>query len=111
MRRPALAVAFVAALGLLAAAGIGLLVNEVSGDSTGLAAQPLSASPLAPPEASEEAADRRQDRAEKARERAQERRERRAERAQEQIVEPPAPTPPAEVDDGGEGDNSGSGSS
>jgi hypothetical protein len=51
MRRPAVAISVLAVLGLVAAAGIGLLINAVSGDSIGLAAQPLSAGSLAPPEA------------------------------------------------------------
>ncbi len=51
MRRPAVAISVLAILGLVAAAGIGLLINAVSGDSIGLAAQPLSAGSLAPPEA------------------------------------------------------------
>jgi len=118
MNRPAFAIAFLGLLGLIAAAAIGLLVNEVSGDSIGLAAEPLSASSLAPPEASQEAAERRQERTEKARERARERRQRQRERQQEQAQEEPAisPTPPLD-DRGGDDDgievespNSGSGS-
>jgi hypothetical protein len=57
MRRPAVAISVLAVLGLVAAAGIGLLVNKVSGDSIGLAAQPLSAGSLAPP-AADDAKDR-----------------------------------------------------
>ena len=53
MRRPAVAICVLAVLGLVAAAGIGLLVNKVSGDSIGLAAQPLSAGSLAPPAAAD----------------------------------------------------------
>jgi membrane protein involved in colicin uptake len=109
MRRPALAIAAVAFLGLLAAAGIGLLVNEVSGDSIGLAAEPLSAAPLAPPEASQDARERRRGRAEAARERAHDRRERARERQQEIVESETPPTVPAVVDDHG-GDDSGSGS-
>src|SRR5215210_8059611 len=65
MKHPALAIGTLALLGLLAAAGIGLLVNAVSGDSIGLAAEPLSAEDLAPPEAENEGGehrDRHQDR-------------------------------------------------
>jgi hypothetical protein len=117
MNRPAFAIAFLGLLGLIAAAAIGLLVNEVSGDSIGLAAEPLSASSLAPPEASQDAARRRQERADKMRERAQERRQRQRERRQEQVPQAPATTPTAPVDDNGgddgievESPNSGSGS-
>jgi hypothetical protein len=112
MHRPAVMIATLAVLGLVAAAGIGLLVNEVSGDSIGLGAEPLSAAPLAPPEASEEAVERRRDRAEEARERVRERAERRRERLQdlrEQQVDPAVTDDDAFDDDEGE-DNSGPGS-
>lgn len=112
MHRPAVMIATLAVLGLAAAAGIGLLVNEVSGDSIGLGAEPLSAAPLAPPEASEEALERRRERAEEARERVVERAERRRERLRElreQQVEP-AVTDDDAFDDHGGDDNSGSGS-
>ena len=114
MHRPAVMIATLAVLGLVAAAGIGLLVNEVSGDSIGLGAAPLSAAPLAPPEASEEAVERRRKRAEEARERVRERAERRRERLQElreqqeQTLAPPADDD--SFDDHGGEDNSGSGS-
>ena len=112
MQRPALAIATLAVLGLVAAAGIGLLVNEVSGDSIGLAADPLSAAPLAPPEATEEAAERRRDRAEERRERIRERAERRRERLQELRDEQQTVTPPVDDDafDDDGGDSSGPGS-
>jgi hypothetical protein len=54
MRRPAVAISVLAVAGLVVAAGIGLLVNAVSGDSIGLAAQPLSAGSLAPPSANDD---------------------------------------------------------
>ena len=82
MTRFGLTVASLAVMGLLAAAGIGLLVNEVSGDSIGLAAKPLSAAPLAPPQA-EEARERRADRREERRDRREERRKRAAERSEQ----------------------------
>ncbi len=106
-------IATLAVLGLVAAAGIGLLVNEVSGDSIGLGAAPLSAAPLAPPEASEEAVERRRERAEEARERVRERAERRRERLQElreQQEQTLAPPDDDSFDDHGGEDNSGSGS-
>jgi len=115
MHRPGFAIATLAVLGLLAAAGIGLLVNEVSGDSIGLAAEPLSATPLAPPEASEDAAERRRERAEELRERireqAEEVRKRLREEAREQEEQPVAPTDDDAFDDHGGDDSSGSGSS
>jgi len=114
MQRPALAIATLAVLGLVAAAGIGLLVNEVSGDSIGLAADPLSAAPLAPPEASEDAVERRRERAEEQRERIRERAERRRERLQElREQQEQTVTPPVDddaFDDHGGDDNSGPGS-
>jgi hypothetical protein len=113
MRRPAILIATLAVLGLVAAAGIGLLVNEVSGDSIGLGAEPLSATPLAPPEAAEEAAERRRDRKQELRESIREQVERVREQLQELHEQQQAVTPPtgddASGDHGGE-DNSGSGS-
>lgn len=48
----AFAVATVAVLGLIAAAAMGVLANEISGDSIGISAQPLRAGrDLAPPAA------------------------------------------------------------
>lgn len=50
--RSATAVAVIAVLGIAAAAGMGLLANEISGDSIGLSAQPLRAgATLAPAQA------------------------------------------------------------
>ena len=63
-----------AVLGLVVAAGLGLLTNSIAGDSIGLSAAPLSTGrDLAPPgvraERREERRDRRQDRREERRER------------------------------------------
>jgi hypothetical protein len=52
MTRSRVAMALVALLGVAAAVGVGLAVNEVSGDSIGLSAEPLKAGErLAPSEA------------------------------------------------------------
>lgn len=113
MSRATLAIATLAAMGLVAAAGIGLLVNEVSGDSIGLAAKPLSAAPLAPAQAASDR-ERRAGR----RDRRADRRERRRERREEAAVQTPLAPPEAGDDDGlvlsGDdhgGDDSGSGNS
>ena len=105
--------------GLIAAVGIGLLANTISGDSVGLSAEPLRAgdtlAPLAADEARQAARDRR--RAERRRaERARRRAAARAERARQQAAPPPAdqaPTAPVSPDDNGGGfepdDDDGSG--
>jgi hypothetical protein len=118
MHRPAVLITTLALLGLVAAAGIGLLVNEVSGDSIGLAAEPLSPTPLAPPEASEDAAERRRERAEELRDRvrdqvdrARDRLEELRDRQQEQVAPPPIDDDTFDEDNSGSGsENSGSGS-
>src|SRR3712207_2546654 len=108
-----LLISLLAALGLVAAAGVGLLVNSISDDSIGLGAAPLSAGrDLAPPEAREEQAERREGRLDRARDRREERREAaqdRREEAREQagVTTPGDDSPEFE----GEDDNSGPGSS
>jgi hypothetical protein len=108
----------------MAAVGIGLLANSISGDNVGLSAEPLSAGETLAPRAEDRSADRARQRAarERARERAAARR-----RAQREAANPPAdavevPAPGATPttttfddhgglrDDGGSGDNSGKGS-
>ena len=104
--------------GFLAAAGIGIAANAITGDSVGLSAEPLAAGEdLAPAAASRtrEEADRAEERAraKKRRERARERaRERREERAAGRSDAPstPATPAPAPTDDVDGDDNSGSGS-
>ena len=100
MTRLGLTIASLAVMGLLAAAGIGLLVNEVSGDSIGLAAKPLSAAPLAPPQA-EEARERRADRRDERRDRREERRKRAAERSERAADDGTAPAVVEPGDDSG----------
>ena len=104
--------------GFLAAAGIGVAANAITGDSVGLSAEPLAAGEdLAPAAASrtreeaEQAEDRlRATRRKRARERARE-----EAAAQEAPAAPatraPAPAVPPPTDDDGGDDNSGSGSS
>jgi len=111
--------------GLLAAVGIGLLANSISGDNVGLSAQPLSASETLAPSNHDRAEARAKQRA-AARQRARKRRAAARRRAQREAareadtVEVPAPGPEPTVttfDDhggdssGGSGDNSGKGSS
>jgi|SRR5215207_273180 len=110
--------------GLVAALGIGLLANSISGDNVGLSAEPLSARETLAPRADDRGGDRARQRVarERARKRAAARR-----RAQREAVNPPAdavevpapePTPTTTTfddhgglpDDGGSDDNSGSGS-
>jgi hypothetical protein len=115
--------AALALAGLLAAVGIGLLANSISGDNVGLSAEPLSAGETLAPTADDRVRDRAKQRA-AARERARKRQaaRRRAQReANADTVEVPAPgTAPTTTtfddhgglrDDGGSDDNSGSGSS
>jgi uncharacterized membrane protein YgcG len=62
-------VAFLAVLGIVVAAGIGLLTNAIAGDSVGLSASPLRAGNLAPPQVkSKPRGDNRHDRREQRRE-------------------------------------------
>jgi len=116
--------AALAIAGLVAAVGIGLLANSISGDNVGLSAEPLSAGETLAPKADDRGGDRARQRAarERARKRAAVRR-----RAQREAATPPAdavevpapdPTPTTTTfddhgglrDDGGSDDNSGSGS-
>ena len=64
--------AALAIAGLMAAVGIGLLANSISGDNVGLSAEPLSAGETLAPKAEDRSRDRAQQRA--ARERAAARR-------------------------------------
>jgi hypothetical protein len=114
--------AALAIAGLLAAVGIGLLANSISGDNVGLSAEPLSAGETLAPTADDRGRDRAKQRA-AARERVRKRQaaRRRAEReANADTVEVPAPGPAPTTTtfddhgglrDGGSDDNSGSGSS
>ena len=113
--------AALAIAGLLAAVGIRLLANSISGDNVGLSAEPLSAGETLAPRAEDRSADRATQRAarERARKRAAARR-----RAQREAANPPAdavevpapgstPTTTTFDDHGGlrdDGDNSGKGS-
>jgi hypothetical protein len=85
--------AALAIAGLVAAVGIGLLANSISGDNVGLSAEPLSAGETLAPKAE----DRSRDRAarQRARERAAARRRAQREAAQRpaDTVEVPAPGP------------------
>ena len=115
--------AALAIAGLMAAVGIGLLANSISGSNVGLSAEPLAAGETLAPKAGDRGRERAQQRA--ARERARKRQAARR-RAQRQAANPPAdavevPAPgPAPTTttfddhgglrDGGSGDNSGSGS-
>jgi hypothetical protein len=115
--------AALAIAGLMAAVGIGLLANSISGDNVGLSAEPLSAGETLAPKADDRARDRATQQAarERARKRAAARRGAQRQAAQQpaDTVEVPAPGPePATTtfdDHGGlrdgSGDNSGSGSS
>jgi hypothetical protein len=114
--------AALAIAGLLAAAGIGLLANSISGDNVGLSAEPLSASETLAPTADDRRGDSARQRAarERARKRAAARRRAQREAANQpaDAVEVPAPgaTPTTTTFDDhgglrdGSGDNSGSGS-
>ena len=107
--------AALAIAGLVAAVGIGLLANSISGDNVGLSAEPLSAGETLAPKADDRARDRATQRA-AARERA---RKRPAAQQPADTVEVPAPGPAPTAttfDDhgglrNGSDDNSGSGSS
>ena len=116
--------AALAIAGLMAAVGIGLLANSISGDNVGLSAEPLSAGETLAPRAEDRSADRARQRAarERARQRAAARRRAKREAANPpaDAVEVPAPgdTPTTTTfddhgglrDDGGSDDNSGKGS-
>ena len=116
--------AALAIAGLMAAAGIGLLANSISGDNVGLSAEPLSAGETLAPKADDRARDSATQRAaarERARKRAAARRRAQRQAAQQPTdsVEVPAPGPEPTAttfdDHGGlrdgSDDNSGSGSS
>lgn len=111
--------AALAIAGLMAAVGIGLLANSISGDNVGLSAEPLSAGETLSPKADDRGRDRARQLAarERARKRATARRraERKAANPPADAVEVPAPgaTPTTTTfdDHGGlRDDNSGSGS-
>jgi hypothetical protein len=101
--------AALAIAGLLAAAGIGLLANSISGDNVGLSAEPLSAGETLAPSAD----DRRADRADQQAARERRRKRLAARRADEagtptttgEAAAPAAPAPTTTTED-----NSGSGS-
>jgi hypothetical protein len=114
--------AALAIAGLVAAVGIGLLANSISGDNVGLSAEPLSAGETLAPHADDRGRERARQRAarERARKRAAARRRAQREAAQQpaDTVEVPAPGPAPTTttfdDHGGlrdgSDDNSGSGS-
>jgi hypothetical protein len=110
--------AALAIAGLVAAVGIGLLANSISGDNVGLSAEPLSAGETLAPHADDRGRERARQRAarERARKRAAARRRAQREAAQQpaDTVEVPAPTTTTFDDHGGlrdgSDDNSGSGS-
>jgi hypothetical protein len=115
--------AALAIAGLVAAVGIGLLANSISGDNVGLSAEPLSAGETLAPHADDRARDRAKQRVarEQARKRAAARRRAQREAAQQpaDTVEVPAPGPAPTATtfddhgglrDGSDDDNSGSGS-
>src|SRR5215217_7559054 len=89
--------AALAVAGLIAAVGIGLLANSISGDNVGLSAEPLSASETLAPKAEDTSRgrDRRQAARERALKRAAARRRAQREAAQQptNTVEAPAPAP------------------
>src|SRR5688572_1636855 len=90
--------AALAIAGLLAAVGIGLLANSISGDNVGLSAEPLSAGETLAPSASDRARERSEQRA-AARERARKRRVAARRRAQREAAattttQAPAAPPP-----------------
>ena len=89
--------AALAIAGLMAAVGIGLLANSISGDNVGLSAEPLSAGETLAPKAEDRSRERATQRAARARARNRAAAGRRAERAAAQqppdTVEVPAPGP------------------
>jgi hypothetical protein len=113
--------AALAIAGLVAAVGIGLLANSISGDNVGLSAEPLSAGETLAPHADDRGRKRASQRAARERARKREAARRRAHEAAQQpadTVEVPAPGPAPTAttfdDHGGlrdgSDDNSGSGS-
>jgi hypothetical protein len=110
--------AALAIAGLLAAVGIGLLANSISGDNVGLSAEPLSAGETLAPKAEDRSAEQRAARARKRRAAARRRAQPEANQPAD-AVEVPAPgaqpTTTTFDDHGGlrdgSDDNSGSGSS
>ena len=107
--------AALAIAGLLAAVGIGLLANSISGDNVGLSAQPLSAGETLAPSTGDRAQARVKQRA-AARERVRKRRAAARRRAQREAAArtntteaptPVAPPPTTTFDDHGGDDNSG----
>jgi hypothetical protein len=112
--------AALAIAGLLAAVGIGLLANSISGDNVGLSAEPLSAGETLAPKAEDRSAARaeRAARARKRRAAARRRAQREANQPADTVEVPapgPMPTTTTFDDHGGlrdgSDDNSGSGSS
>ena len=111
--------AALAIAGLVAAVGIGLLANSISGDNVGLSAEPLSAGETLAPKAEDRSRDRAQQRAARERAAARRRAKRLAAKQPADTVEVPAPGPAPTTttfdDHGGlrdgSDDNSGSGSS
>jgi hypothetical protein len=115
--------AALAIAGLMAAVGIGLLANSISGDNVGLSAEPLSAGETLAPKADDRSSERATQRAARERARKRQAARRRAQREASQPADPvEMPAPGAEPttttfdDHGGlrdgssSGDNSGSGS-
>jgi hypothetical protein len=110
--------AALAIAGLLAAVGIGLLANSISGDNVGLSAEPLSAGETLAPKAEDRSAEQRAARARKRRAAARRRAQREANQPADTVEVPapgPMPTTTTFDDHGGlrdgSDDNSGSGSS
>jgi membrane protein involved in colicin uptake len=109
--------AALALAGLVAAVGIGLLANSISGDNVGLSAEPLSAGETLAPHADDRARDRAKQRAARERAAARRRAQREAQQPADTVEVPapgPAPTTTTFDDHGGlrdgSDDNSGSGS-
>jgi hypothetical protein len=111
--------AALALAGLMAAVGIGVLANSISGDNVGLSAEPLSAGETLAPKADDRARDRAKQQAARERAAARRRAQRQAAQQPADSVEVPAPGPEPTTttfdDHGGlrdgSDDNSGSGSS
>jgi hypothetical protein len=112
--------AALAIAGLVAAVGIGLLANSISGDNVGLSAEPLSAGETLAPTSDDRGGDTAKQRAARERARKRQAARRRAQREASADAGVPAPgTAPTTTtfddhgglrDDGGSDDNSGSGS-
>jgi hypothetical protein len=111
--------AALALAGLMAAVGIGVLANSISGDNVGLSAEPLSAGETLAPKADDRARDRAKQQAARERAAARRRAQRQAAQQPADSVEVPVPGPEPTTttfdDHGGlrdgSDDNSGSGSS